>query len=191
MRKFGVGSLNETREAYGLPRYTDMGPITSDPGTLAALRTVFSDDVWTGGLSEDHAPGALLGLTFQTIIAMQFEALRDGDRFWFENQGFDATTLQLIKQTTLADIILRNTDTKHIQDDVFLAYLRHTGVKGGVESDDPDARQLVIGMNGNDILFGGPQDDFLFAGKGKQTMTGGTGHDHFRPRIARHRRHNY
>jgi Animal haem peroxidase/RTX calcium-binding nonapeptide repeat (4 copies) len=183
-RDFGIGTLNETRESLGLPRYSDMSQITSDPGTLAALKTVFSDDVdkvdlWTGGLSEDHAAGAMLGATFQKIIAMQFQALRDGDRFWFENQGFDAKTLQLIEQTTLADIILRNTDTKHIQDEVFLAYVRHTGVKGGVESDDPNARQLVIGMNGNDILFGGPQDDFLFAGKGKQTMTGGTGHDHF------------
>lgn len=183
-RDFGIGTLNETRESLGLPRYSDMSQITSDPGTLAALRTVFSDDVdkvdlWTGGLSEDHAAGAMLGPTFQKIIAIQFQALRDGDRLWFENQSFDAKTLQLIEQTTLADIILRNTDTKHIQDDVFVAYVRHTGVKGGVESEDPDARQLVIGTNGNDILFGGPQDDFLFAGKGKQTMTGGTGHDHF------------
>ena len=54
---------------------------------------------------------------------MQFEALRDGDRFWFENQGFDAKTLSEIKGTTLADIILRNTDTKHIQDDVFVTYV--------------------------------------------------------------------
>jgi peroxidase len=99
----------------------DIDQITSDPGTRAALKEAFSSNVdlidfWTGGLSENHAPGALIGETFQTVIAMQFEALRDDDRFWFENQGFDAKTLQQIEQTTLADIILRNTDTQHIQD---------------------------------------------------------------------------
>jgi peroxidase len=181
---FGVGSLNEVRESLGLARYTDIDQITNDAGTRAALREAFSNDVdlidlWTGGLSENHAPGALVGETFQTLIAMQFEALRDGDRFWFENQGFDAGTLQRIEQTTLADIILRNTDTQYIQDDVFVAYTRHTGLKGGVESEDPDARQLVIGSNGTDTLVGGPQGDFLFAGTGRQTLTGLEGADHF------------
>jgi peroxidase len=183
-RDFGVGTLNEVRESLGLARYTDIDQITSDPGTRAALKEAFSSNVdlidfWTGGLAENHAPGALIGETFQTVIAMQFEALRDGDRFWFENQGFDAKTLQQIEQTTLADIILRNTDTQHIQDDVFIAYTRHTGLKGGVESEDPEARQLVVGSNGKDTLVGGPQGDFLFAGTGRQTLTGLDAADYF------------
>ncbi|WP_157283144.1 peroxidase family protein [Bradyrhizobium yuanmingense] len=183
-RDFGVGSLNDVRESLGLARYTEIDQITSDPGTRAALKEAFSNnvdliDLWTGGLAENHAAGALVGETFQTVIAMQFGALRDGDRFWFENQGFDAKTLQQIEQTTLADIILRNTDTQHIQDDVFIAYTRHTGLKGGVESEDPDERQLVIGSNGKDTLVGGPQGDFLFAGTGKQSLTGLGGADHF------------
>jgi Ca2+-binding RTX toxin-like protein len=183
-RDFGVGTLNEVRESPGLARYTDIDQITSDPGTRAALKEAFSSNVdlidfWTGGLSENHAPGALIGETFQTVIARQFEALRDGDRFWFENQGFDAKTLQQIQQTTLADIILRNTDTQHIQDDVFIAYTRHTGLKGGVESEDPEARQIVVGSNGKDTLVGGPQGDFLFAGTGRQTLTGLDGADYF------------
>ena len=182
-RDLGLGTLNETREALGLDPYTDFSQITSDPETLAGLKAAYGNvdnvGLWTGGLSEHHVPGALVGETFQTIIAMQFEALRDGDRFWFENQGFDAKTLEEIKDTTLADIILRNTDTKHIQDDVFVTYSRHTGLAGGVESEDPDARQLVIGSNGNDTLIGGPQGDYLFAGTGKQTMTGLDGADKF------------
>ena len=110
---------------------------------------------------------------------MQFEALRDGDRFWFENLGFDARTLQQIEQTTLADIILRNTDTEYVQDDVFVAYTLHTSLEGGVESEDPEARQLVIGSNGKDTLIGGPLGDSLFAGSGRQTLTGSGGDDHF------------
>jgi peroxidase len=123
-RDLGLGTLNQTREALGLDPYTDFSQITSDPETLAGLKAAYGHvnnvGLWTGGLSENHAPGALVGETFQAIIKMQFEALRDGDRFWFENQGFDSQTLAEIKDTTLADIILRNTDTKHIQDDVFV-----------------------------------------------------------------------
>ncbi|KRQ92508.1 peroxidase family protein [Bradyrhizobium valentinum] len=182
-RDLGLGTLNQTREALGLDPYTDFSQITSDPETLAGLKAAYGNvnnvGLWTGGLSENHVPGALVGETFQAIIARQFEALRDGDRFWFENQGFDSKTLSEIKGTTLADIILRNTDTKHIQDDVFVTYTRHTGLAGGVESEDPEARQIVIGSNGNDTLIGGPQGDYLFAGTGKQTMTGNDGADRF------------
>ena len=67
----------------------------------------------------------------------------------------------------------------HIQDDVFVTYSRHTGLAGGVVSEDPEARQIVIGSNGNDTLIGGPQGDYLFAGTGKQTMTGNGGADRF------------
>lgn len=182
-RDLGLGTLNQTREALGLDPYTSFAQITDDPETLAGLQAAYGNvnnvGLWTGGLSEKHVAGALVGETFQLIIAMQFEALRDGDRLWFENQGFDAKTLKEIKATTLADIILRNTDTEHIQDDVFVTYSRHTGLAGGVESEDPEARQIVIGADGEDTLIGGPQGDYLFAGTGKQTLTGLDGADKF------------
>ena len=182
-RDFGLGTLNQTREALGFDRYQDFSEITDDPGTLAALKEAFASvdeiDLWTGGLAEKHASGALVGETFQAIIAQQFEALRDGDRLWYENQGFDAKTLDMIENTTLADIILRDTDTKNIQDDVFVAYDRHSGTAGGIAAEDPDAPQLVIGADGRDTLMGGPQGDYLFAGKGSQVLTGGEGSDKF------------
>jgi peroxidase len=182
-RDLGLGTLNQTRIALGLAPYTEFEQITTDPGTVAALRTAFGSvdliDLWTGGLSEGTAPGALVGPTFGRIIALQFQSLRDGDRFWYENQGFDAETLSEIEHTTLADILRRNTDTEHIQDDVFVFYNRHSGVAEGVEAEDPDARQLVIGADGMDALTGGPDDDILFAGHGSQILTGGAGADRF------------
>jgi hypothetical protein len=106
--------------------------------------------------------------------------LRDGDRFWFENQGFDRATLNQIKQTTLSDLILRNTDTVNMQDDAFVYYDRHTGLAGGIAAENPDAPQLIIGSDGMDTLIGGIKGDILVAGsKGLQTLTGGQGADLF------------
>ena len=135
--------------------------------------------MWTGGLAENHAPGAAIGPTFGKIIAEQFTALRDGDRLYFENQGFDPKTLATIKQTTLSDIIARDSDTNDIQKDAFAYYDRHTGVLGGVASENPTAPQLIIGSDGNDTLVGGPNNDILVAAKGHQTLTGGAGSDTF------------
>ena len=121
----------------------------------------------------------MVGQTFGTIIAQQFEALRDGDRFWYHNQGFDAKTLSQIESTTLSDIIDRNTDTAHIQSDAFVYYNRHTGTAGGIAAEDPNAPQLVVASNGLDKLFGGPKGDILVAAAGEETMTGGGGRDIF------------
>jgi Animal haem peroxidase/RTX calcium-binding nonapeptide repeat (4 copies) len=180
----GLGSLNQTREAFGLTAYTSFDQISSDPTTVAALEQAYNNDInsvdlWTGGLAEDHAAGAMIGETFGTIIAQQFENLRDGDRYWYENQGFDAKTLNQIENTTLSDIIARDTDTNFIQPDVFVFYDRHSGTAGGIASEEPTAPQLVIGSDGVDTLVGGPQADILVAGAGKQTMTGMAGADTF------------
>ena len=184
-RDLGLGTLNETRVALGLTPYTHFSQITSDPTTAAALAQAYNGDInsvdlWTGGLAEDHTPGAAIGPTFGMIIANQFTALRDGDRLYFENQfASDPALLDQIKNTTLSDIIERDTDTQHIQDDVFVFYDRHSGTAGGVVSANPSAPQLVIGSVGPDTLTGGPKGDILVAGTGQQTMTGGGGADKF------------
>ena len=182
----GLGTLNETRDALGLPTYDSFADITSDPTTQQALATAFGSvdnvDLWTGGLAEDHAPGAEVGTTFQTIIADQFTALRDGDRLFFENQGFDPKTLKAIEGTTLSDIIVRDTSVDHLQADAFVATARHTGVAGvNPESEDPNLPQLVIGTPGvKDTLIGGPADDTLVAAAGaEQTLIGDGGADTF------------
>ncbi len=182
----GLGTLNETRDALGLPTYHSFADITSDPTTQQALATAFGNvdnvDLWTGGLAEDHAAGAEVGTTFQTIIADQFTALRDGDRLFFENEGFDPKTLKAIEGTTLSDIIVRDSSVNHLQADAFVATDRHTGVAGvNPESENPNLPQLVIGTPGvKDTLIGGPADDTLVAAAGgKQTLIGDGGADTF------------
>jgi hypothetical protein len=123
--------------------------------------------------------GAMVGQTFDVIIAQQFQALRDGDRFWYQNQGFDAATMKTIESTTLSSLMLKNTDTQHMQADAFVFYERRSGVAGGGVMENPASPQLVVGSNGGDTLVGGTKGDLLVAGTGRQTMTGAAGGDTF------------
>lgn len=43
-----------------------------------------------------------------TIAGIQFKAIRDGDRFWYE-YAYPPEVVSEIKSTTITDIILRNT----------------------------------------------------------------------------------
>jgi len=122
-RDVGLGLLNQTRRALWLPPYRSFAELTSD----FVLQRNFADlygsidnvDLFMGGLAERHVDGSELGRTFQTIVAWQFDNLRTGDRFFWENQDFDTQTRWMIKRTTLAQLIRRNTDTIHLQDWVF------------------------------------------------------------------------
>jgi hypothetical protein len=182
-RDLGLGTLNETRIALGLKPYKSFAAITSDAATAAALQAAYGDvnkvELWIGGLAENHQPGAMVGQTFGAIISQQFQNLRDGDRLWYQNQGFDQATLRDIESTTLSSLILKNTDTKYMQADAFVYYERRSGQAGGAVMENPSSPQLVVGSNGVDSLIGGEKADLLIAGTGRQTLTGAAGNDTF------------
>ena len=176
----GLGTLNETREALHLTPYTSFDQLTSDPDTLAALKATFTGgidqvDLWTGGLAENHMKGAMIGQTFGTIIAHQFESLRDGDQFYYE-KALDPTEVAQVKATSLSDIIERDTDTNVMQADAFITAERHAS---NVAAENPNAPQLIIGTAGHATLTGGTASDTLVAGTGLQTMLGNAGDDTF------------
>jgi hypothetical protein len=89
--------------------------------TLAArLRAVYGNvnniDAFTGMVAEAHATGADLGELQRAVWTRQFQALRDGDRFYYQN-GSVQNTLNEIRnrygiefQRNLGDIIASNTD---------------------------------------------------------------------------------
>jgi hypothetical protein len=127
-RDLGLPDYNTVRADYGLAPVTRFDQITSDASLQAQLRQLYgttngqdnvnSIDLFVGGLSEDHVPGGSLGPTFTRIIADQFERLRDGDRLWYP-QIFSGSDLQAIEQTTLNDVIARNTSMPNLQPDAF------------------------------------------------------------------------
>jgi peroxidase len=121
----GLGSLNQTRRAIGLKPYNSFAGLVNDPVLQKSFETIYGDvnnvDLFMGGLAEAHASGATVGPTFQRIIADQFEALRAGDRFFWLNQGFSQQLASEISNTTLGNIIKRNTDTTAtLQPNVFI-----------------------------------------------------------------------
>ncbi len=121
-RDHGLADFNSTRTAYGLHAYESFEEITSDTELQAKLQSLYGDvnniDLWVGLLAEDHAEGSSLGETASTIIADQFERIRDGDRFYYENT-LSGRDLREVENTTLADVIERNTGVDSLQDNVF------------------------------------------------------------------------
>ncbi|MEZ4957962.1 MAG: peroxidase family protein [Saprospiraceae bacterium] len=125
-RERGLPDYNTIRSDFGMGPVAAFADITSDLELQNNLETLYGSintiDPWVGMLSEDHAPGSALGSTVQLILSHQFQDLRDGDRFYFENDpAFTPEEITEIKNTVLADIIRRNTDIIYLQDDVFYA----------------------------------------------------------------------
>ncbi|MEO0796905.1 MAG: peroxidase family protein [Verrucomicrobiota bacterium] len=123
-RDHGLPSYNDAREALGLGRVADFSEVSSDPVTAANLASVYASvddiDLWIGGLSEDKVDGALVGETWQAILADQFQRLRDGDRFWYEGY-LPPAWVDMVEDQTLSRIVRRNTEIgPELSDNVFV-----------------------------------------------------------------------
>ncbi|MCA9157620.1 MAG: hypothetical protein KDA72_04795 [Planctomycetales bacterium] len=129
-RDHGLSDYNTTRQAYGLRAVNSFAEITSDVELQGKLESLYGDvnniDLWVGLLAEDHVRGASVGELTQTIIVDQFERLRDGDRFWYENT-FSGSELKQLQQTSLSDIIERNTTVTGLQHNAFFMIAEVSG----------------------------------------------------------------
>ncbi len=172
-RDHGIPDFNSVREAYGLDPLDDFSDLTTDGTLITKLTALYGDidhlDLWVGGLIENPFGDAMVGETFYTIISDQFTRLRDGDRFWYEER-FNGDFLDLIQNTSLSDILLRNTDIDYLQNDIFTAQIR----LGGDENDN-----IINGTDQGDLLIGFGGDDILNGGEGQDTLYGGEGNDIF------------
>lgn len=130
-RDHGIPDYNSIRVSLGLPAVTNFNQISSDPVLVQKLNDLYGDvnniDAWIGFNSEDNLPGSILGETLAELFKHQFEILRNGDRYYYDNDNqLTQEEKDMIRNTRLSDIILRNTDIDNIQSNVFVAQDRQT-----------------------------------------------------------------
>ena len=77
-------------------------------------------DLWTGGLAEGKAQGSMLGTTMDCIFSVQMNNLLSGDRMYYVTRlGAAQNILPSMDESTLADLVMRNTGAKHLYSDIF------------------------------------------------------------------------
>ena len=162
-RDHGVGDYNTVRSAYGLTEVTGFADISSDADVQQALEDAYGDvddlDLWPAALAEDHVSAAAVGETLQAIISDQFRRLRDGDRFWFENDAYFAANPDLsdeIRSTTLADIIRRNTSVGDELSDSAFVVAGTSEAENGTEPETSAETDAGTGAASNAAARPGP-----------------------------------
>ncbi|NND33574.1 MAG: T9SS type A sorting domain-containing protein, partial [Saprospiraceae bacterium] len=124
-RERGLPDYNSIRDELGLGRVKTFDEILADPVEARIMEDLYGNvdmiDPWVGMLAEAHLPGAMFGETIMAIMKEQFKALRDGDRFYFENDPtLSAEEKEEIRHTKLAKIVKRNTSLQAMQENVFV-----------------------------------------------------------------------
>ena len=126
-REMGLPDFNSVRKTFGLPAYSSIDEICLDGAVTERLKTLYVSvdnvDPWVGMLCEEHMDDdVMFGRTIMEILKYQFAALRDGDRFYYENDKLLSEEEKTeIKATRLADVIKRNSSIRFMQENVFLS----------------------------------------------------------------------
>jgi len=129
-RERGLPDYNTIRVDLSLDPHLGFDSLTSDTALSANLSTVYDGDInnldpWIGFMSEDHLTGSIVGEGLDKVLKMQFGALRDGDRYYYENDpAFTDDEIEALKNTKLSEVILRNTSIELLQENVFVAVPR-------------------------------------------------------------------
>ena len=178
-RDEGDPTYNQMRVAMGEQPVTSFSQITSNTQLQAELKQIYGNvnnvEQFVGLMGENHLPGSSLGPTEQAILAQQFEALRDGDRYFYENADPTALVNQL-NNTTLAQILERDAGLTNLQPDVFFFY---SNIDGTVEISQPPPGPIQPEMARDTPLVGATveliQDGSIVA----TTTTNGQGNYQF------------
>jgi hypothetical protein len=158
-RDHGLAGYNDVREGLGLERIESFNDPIFQDGVGEKLASIYDSpddmDLWIAGLAENKQGDSLVGSTFTSILADQFGRLRDGDRFWYENQ-FSAEDINTLNSTKLSDIIQRNTGIENIQENVFVAptgngqiQAASEDVQSNTQASDAIGAVAVTGLTGD------------------------------------------
>ena len=119
-REMGIPGYNELREFCGMSRIRKFEELFGliDNTTIHRYLSLYNDvddiDLWSAGIAEFPMVGAMVGPTFSCLIAEQFAQIRNGDRFWYENEGwpsqFTLKQLTELRKVKLARFLCDNSD---------------------------------------------------------------------------------
>ena len=143
-RDHGLPDYNKCREAFNLSPKKSFSEISDDPELTSNLALLYGDNIdsvdpWIGGLAESHEEGGNMGEFIRAVLVDQFIRLRDGDRFWYQNDPELKTELcqlsearkkllgcelvddpiEHLEGVTLAHVLRKNTDIPELPDNVF------------------------------------------------------------------------
>ncbi|TRY95993.1 hypothetical protein DNTS_002156 [Danionella cerebrum] len=126
-RDHGLPGYSTWRELCGLSapvNQSDLAGILGDVVLARKLLDLYGTpqniDVWVGAISEPASPGGRVGPLLACLIARQFRALRDGDRFWWQSEGvFTSAQRDALRSISLSRIICENTHLQRVPLDPF------------------------------------------------------------------------
>ncbi|NXF12453.1 PERE peroxidase, partial [Smithornis capensis] len=139
---FDLAALNMQRSRdHGLPGYNSWRKFCwlSQPSGVKSLGRVLQNedlarkflrlygtpkniDIWIGALAEPFVKGGRVGPLMACLIGTQFRAIRDGDRFWWQNHGvFTRRQRRSLAKISLSRIICDNTHITKVPRHIFRA----------------------------------------------------------------------
>lgn len=97
----------------------------TNPKILDDLKNIYRTpenhiDLFAAGISESNDGNKLLGRTFGCILSKTFQALRDGDRFYYKNDVLSLAQQKQIKKMNMARVMcLTLRDAENMQENLF------------------------------------------------------------------------
>ena len=126
-RERGLPDYNTVRVNFGLEPLASFFDVSDDLELRLKLQELYGDvnniDAYVGLLIEPHMnEEAQFGPTLMRIMEIQFQSLRDGDRYFYLNDlAISPDDREWIRQNHLSNIIKRNTWITNLQENVFMA----------------------------------------------------------------------
>ncbi len=124
-RDRGITDYNSIRSQLGYGKFLNWSDLTEDENTSQQLSQAYDSidrmDAIIGVLSEPRMANSVFGETQYNLAINQYSMLRDSDNYWYANDPELVPLLSELNNTSLSDIILRNSEVESIQCNVFIA----------------------------------------------------------------------
>jgi len=109
----GIGPLNDWSQ---LQYYWNDNCLNVVPNLVYNVKNV---EAYVGMICEKPLPGAIVGPTAACVLQRQYYNLREGDRFFFDRNGFTYDQLSVLKKFNLGKILCITTNLDYVTENVF------------------------------------------------------------------------